>query len=213
MNEHIISAFKEAQKQSIEAYLPKLVDFYRPFFDTGEVAEEFIKVCHELENDNRARRILHQIERLNGLADLMISTKKDALSVLFWIMSIESIYTTSCAKKMKKYEMIYEFFEKYISEKDQKFLLKHFIVEDEKFEGIRAVAAVLNAVRNTVVHEGIFWMLHFVSEQDRNPLMSLYDQENACTISMTREEMREIIIRGSINYLKDFLRTVHNISI
>ncbi|SHF90423.1 hypothetical protein [Ornithinibacillus halophilus] len=221
MDEIIAKSFEDDQKRVTEALIEELILFLAPYFKSNEEAEEFIKICEEHPNPT-PKRVLHQIYRHISLSDEMAYLKtgsvKDSLQVFFWIVTIEAIFKAETPySKLKKSEIVRNFFKDYINEADQKLLIRSISRCDKPFEKttINTVADMFNTVRNMVAHEGIYWFFTFPEKEgndqiglipkEKTSFLSIYTmgEENFSiyTVSITKEIVRDIIIKGSLNFL------------
>lgn len=156
------------------------------------------------------------------MVNLKIGYVKDSLQIFFWLVCIESIFKVSTAyTKEKEVEGVNEFFSIYLEQKDQEKLVENISKDVRAFQyvNIELVANMFNTVRNTVAHEGIYWMFTFptkkgdslinVIPKEKTSFFSTYTmgEENldTYTISIIKEEVRTMIVRGSLNYLENVI--------
>ncbi|ASS66969.1 hypothetical protein [Paenibacillus sp. RUD330] len=220
--------FKDEIKKIREDMIPELTTFLTPYFPSEDEAHNFVIEC-ESHQDPTPKRVLHQIYRhinlSNEMAELKTATVKDSFRVFFWVVTIEAIYKASTPYSTKpKIEIVREFFSNYLEERDQDILKRKVskISEPPVQTTIDMVANLLNTVRNMVAHEGIFWMFTFPEKSgdsnivtipgEKTSYLSTYtmSDENldAYTIDITRIEMKDIIMKGAIKYLKMVLKKI-----
>lgn len=218
---------KEAQSLK-ERDFPKYVELLSPFFPTQAEAEQFVLECEEHKNPT-PKRILHQIHRHISMSDEVQGFKTpsvtDSIKVFFWIVCIEAIYKASNeVLRIPKAEIVREFFSTYVDSQDQQFLTKNVKVIDNYDEiNIDTVANMLNTVRNVFAHEGVYWLFTLPVEANGSTLSNLpkaktahlstytmdeKDQETYL-VSFSANQLRDIIIKGSLNYLRYTLNQIN----
>lgn len=218
--------WKEAAAKAAEMarseYRPQLVSFYTPFFDDEGGAEQFVDHCHaRMDRDPRPGRVLHNVERLMGLADDVLGLRRgrDAHLVFFAMVCIEAIHQTADRPVMSKVNIIEDFFRRWVPTADQQFLQQRVVrsAADDRWTGsasaqlpVETIARIFNAVRNDFVHEGVGWGFHFCSA-DRVPLLNHLElgegagdavAERTYEIALTRGEFRSAIVRGAIELIR-----------
>lgn len=202
-----------------------LVNFLVPHFQSEQSVREFIADCYQFPT-HETKRALHQLYRFMALSNefetLKTGSVKDGFQVFFWIIAIEAMNkaTTPLLKK-QKIQIVRDFFKDSISSDDQKILIKNVIKHTSPIgtTTIEIVADMFNTVRNMVAHEGIYWMFTFPSNsgdsnlciipKEKTSQLSTYTMGEGnletFTISLAKEEVRDIIIRGALNYLKKWI--------
>lgn len=222
-----ISAFFQKDVEALkEKLIPELLAFCRPFFDSEKEAEEFVLKCENHSNP-APKRALHQLQRHMTLANEMekIQVQKETFQVFFWIVAIEAMYKASTKFAQKqKIEVIRDFFRNCISEEDKLILIKGIQKHITPYQHttIEIVADLFNTVRNMFAHEGIYWMFNFAKKQgestisfvpkERTSKLSVYtmgsENIDAYTVSITKEEVQHIVIKGSIGYIQQILNII-----
>jgi hypothetical protein len=202
-----------------------LVNFLEPYFQSDQSAKDFIDECYQIPT-HETKRALHQLYRFMSLSNefetLETGSVMDGFHIFFWIVAIEAMNkaTTPLLKK-QKIQIVRDFFKENINGSDQEILIKNVMKDTTPHEAttIEIVADMFNTVRNMVAHEGIYWMFTFptnsgdsnlfVIPKEKTSQLSTYTmgEENFETfnISLTKVEVRDIIIRGALNYLKKWI--------
>lgn len=218
--------FRAASDQARAQYRPNLIAFYSPFFPTVVEAEQFVDTCHaRMAADPTPARVLHNVERLIGLADDVLTLKRgrDTHLVFFTIVCVEAIHQLANPdSNLSKLQIVVDFFTNWVSADDQADLQKYVTrsAADDRWVGARTaalsmeqVARIFNAVRNDFVHEGVAWNFHF-GDADRTPTLNILElkeqngepeQRGIYEISLTGEEYRAIIVRGAIRLIQSLV--------
>ncbi len=211
--------FGEEYHQQIER---ELINEHRKvfgaYFESEHELDKFINKNLEDSKNNIQRRTINNVQRLVTLADELSTVKpgKWDLAIFFLLSCIESIYSLN-GSDFKKQEMVIDFFEKYISSRDQD-LIQGAITITEK--GVtydyritmERFALLLVAIRNLVAHEGIYWNMQFIHEEaeERVPLMLHFQakphknsphQKTLFTNTMKFSELRDMFLRGCIRFI------------
>ncbi|WP_018750860.1 hypothetical protein [Paenibacillus sanguinis] len=204
------------------------VEFYSCFLGDEEQALCLIKRCYKItEVDVRPRRIVNNIARLITLADdqMKIRGGRYGIQIFFWMVCVEAIYNISKPLNPKKDKIttIRKFFNESILREDQLFILDHItrsIVDYRwnytKHLHMNIIANIFYFVRNDFVHEGSYSNFHFKSEDSSTTIMNSIVlkefkddvfEERIYDVNVTYSQMRDIIIRGCINFLNKHLES------
>ncbi|MGM1047012.1 MAG: hypothetical protein ACQEXX_12810 [Bacillota bacterium] len=213
-----------------EDYFKSIVDFYSPYFSYVEL-ENFLFRVYNYKIDVVAETIvprvmINSVQRLVTLADDIekIRPQKNALKSFFLVVCIESLYSLARDKR-KKYEMVIDFFENYISKEDQIYILERiersfaddmFIPGHEFNESIsiEIFARIISEVRNIFTHQGDYWSFNFASfDPDTPVLQSIIVEEERSKgkakrlyeIRFDYDSFREICIKGFISYINKYI--------
>jgi len=201
------------------------IKFFSEFFGDREQAIKLLRTCYEMDNVI-PRRIINNISRLISLGDEMISIKpgRHVLAVFYWIVCIEatSHIANHGAKVRDKIKIIRRFFAECIDEADQAFLLEHIerSLSDERAQNssglnLDIIATIFYNIRHDFVHEGNYSNFHFSQKNDERIINSLTmkehgkdkEEERSYYVLITYEQMRKIIIKGLLNFLKKKMQT------
>lgn len=224
MSELIKKSLENIAKASQEKLILELVDFYKPYFSSEEETKSFVLAC-ETHKEPSFKRALHQLQRHMNLANEMenIQKGKDTFQVFFWIVAIEAIFKASTEySKKQKVEIVRDFFKLYISQENQSTLISSIRKNEDPVEHttIEMVADMFNTVRNMFAHEGIYWMFTFPAKRgectinylpkERTSFFSTYtmgpENMDAYSLSITKKEVQDIIIKGAIFFIQDTLQ-------
>lgn len=214
------------EKHNVDGYIEvsaiseEYIKFFSDYFRDREKAIKLLRACYEM-NDVRPRRIINNISRLISLGDEMISIKpgRYGLAIFYWIVSIEATnhIANQGTKERDKIKIIRRFFAECIDEVDQAFLLGHIerSLSDERVKepsklSLDIIATIFYNIRHDFVHEGNYSNFHFSHSNDERIINSLTmkehgkdkEEERTYYISITYEQMRNIIIKGLLNFLK-----------
>lgn len=222
----------EAEVLGVKEYFEEIIEFYNEFFDSSKDLEDFLLKVYRfpknLENGEVVPRIMmNSVQRLVTLADDMelIRPNKSALKSFFIVVCIESLYFNAKLNKMSKYEMVIDFFEKYITNEDQKYILKTFnrSIADDKFVpgepfkdevNIEVFSRVINEVRNVFVHQGDYWSFNFAPSNSDHVLMQdiIVEEEKSkgkakriYEIMLDYNIFRQICVKGFINFINSYI--------
>lgn len=114
----------EAEISGFREYFEEIIDFYKVFFKSYQDLEEFLFKVYSFPEDPVTetvvpRIMMNTVQRLFSLSDDMESVRpqKSALKIFFIVVCIESLYfNANLNNGLKKYEIIIDFFEKFILE-------------------------------------------------------------------------------------------------
>jgi hypothetical protein len=187
------------------------LNFFASYFPNVHAAEEFISRCESLSPDDRnhkAKIMMHQTQRLVSIADDLpkIRPSRESLQLLFLMICIEHISKLhddfTGEGQSKKY--VKRFFTEFISKSDKDKLGTSFIDNTAlpmSPLGFEKVVDLLYAVRCDVVHEGKYWGFSF--HDGSTPMVNVDPDVN---VYLTFQELRDIIVKGCINAIKDKLK-------
>jgi len=151
---------------------------------------------------------MHQTQRLVSIANDLpeIRPGRESLQLLFLMICIEHIsklhddFTEE--GQSKKY--VKRFFTEFISESDKN-KLSASIIDNTASPmsplGFEKIVDLLYAVRCDVVHEGKYWGFSF--RDGSTPMLNVDPDVN---VYLTFKELRDIIVKGCINAIKDKLK-------
>ena len=193
---------------SSETFLDKhkavLDSFYAPYFDTEAELQYFLIDAFDLENGSLVRRqMINQVQRFISLADDIEKLRpwRDGLRVLFIKICLESLHSLSAYSPREKARFYAEFISCF-SEEGQKYILENFHLTsfDDGTERILDYThyeltlddffEVIKAVRDKVVHEGVYWETQFFARDDSTWLTVLEtdSQKLKCCIGHAEAE-------------------------
>jgi hypothetical protein len=186
----------------------KWLNFYLPFFDSSKTAEEFLELCeNQKPPNNLAKTLMHQTQRLITLADEIpkIRPHEESLQILFLIMCAENISKLHAGYTDEGKSRYYVccFFDNFLSETDKSLLGNGF--KDGTGHslpplGLKSAVYMLYDIRCDVVHEGNYSFFNF--HDGTKPIVNT----DPDIISYLRyKDVRDLIIRGCINAIKDKL--------
>ncbi|ETT53910.1 hypothetical protein BSK66_12545 [Paenibacillus odorifer] len=191
---------------------------FSKYFNQDDELDMFIDRNLDTSKDNIQRRTINNVQRLVALADEMILVKpgKWDLAIFFFLSCVESIYTLN-RSRLKKQEMIIDFFEKYVTDEEQDSIAKSIMIADESIPYDYKItrerfSLLLTSIRNQVAHEGVYWNLYFIQEEseERTPIMNSFlaksDKNSPArkiifTNKMKFSELRDIFIKGFIRFI------------
>ena len=188
--------------------MEKWLEFYRPFFPSGEEVEHFVKACEQLAPpDNVAKIMMHQGQRLVSLSDDIrtIRPHREALRLLFLLMCAENISKLHAGFQGEGQSRahVWRFFESFLSDDDKATLASGFVDHSKPRMpslGLREAVYMLYDVRCDVVHEGNYW--EFTFHDGYTPMLNT-DPDVISHITLDR--FRAIVVRGGINAIQDRL--------
>jgi hypothetical protein len=214
-------------------YFVEVVEFYKDYFQSATELEKFLFNVYEYPNDPDSETItprimINSVQRLVTLADDMdkVRPQKPALKVFFLAVCIESLYVNAkFDKRFKKYEMIIDFFENYISQYDKDFIINRIrrSLADDKFVPgktfdskitMEIFSRIINEVRNTFVHQGDYWSFNLAQSNSDYALMqdivieeekSKGKYERIYEIRLDYDNFKAICIRGFINFIINYI--------
>jgi len=199
--------------------------FFKSYFQNEEELERFLLEKITCSKDDIPRRMINTVHRLVVLSDDMIKVRSGSrdLTIFFILTCIETLYTLVPDLKMKKQDIIIDFFEKYLCENDkEKIQTKISILVDDhdtpslEDPSIEQFALLLIAVRNNLAHEGVYWKLHFEDESSEDSMLHTFKSklkkdggfsDITYEIGITYKEFRLACMRAFINFINDYYRT------
>lgn len=222
---------RRLEAESFQENFPRYFSFFKPFFNTEQEAVQFISTCEHC--NVVSKRTMHQLFRGISMGDnafkLDETTKLDGIQVQYWIMTIETLYKTTNQQEItSKSKIIRDFFSKYISSEDNEKLTTRIQTMNGQALNISSIADLFNGIRNMVAHEGIYWMCLFQEEEYTGYVLKpnfkeafknstyfigddpqlIEDYMESYYMYLTGEEIRNIIVRGGVNFLKRLLMEV-----
>jgi len=201
-------------------------EFYTRWFKDQEKASSFLARCYEDHNDNYIpRRLANQLARVINFSDFCMDNKSgnSSVQIFFWMSLIESIeyiyFPDKDSEKVDKLSVILNFFRNYVLDNDKSILLKNLrrSIIDERFFNeefnIDIVARILYSIRNHFVHELEFHTSIFSESNNDNWIETIKlrefkkdeKDERHYEMSITHQQLREIIIRSYINLIEEEL--------
>lgn len=203
----------------------KLNPFYKEFWHNDSEREAYIRSILAYEGSNIPRRMLNNVERLIKLSDDIVKIRKgDTLRVFFIVVCIETLYSLLEEHnkiKMKKQEMVIDFFENAITDSDRTILGEKFKVvidghNDDGTNRIETFAIIINEVRNIFAHEGESWAITFsdgessmINVINTSVIKGKEKYDIGYELGMTFLEFRVICIKGFINLVKNFFDSIY----
>jgi hypothetical protein len=158
--------------------------------------------------NHKAKIMMHQTQRLVSLADDFpkLRPKRESLQLLFLMICAEHISKVhdgfTGEGQSKKY--VKRFFNDFLSQSDKDKLGASFIdnaVLPMTTLSFEKVVDLLYNVRCDVVHEGNYWGFSF--HDGITPMVNVDPDVN---VYLTFLELRDIIVKGCINAIKDRLK-------
>lgn len=224
--------------------------FYRPYFNSDneclnfiystikdeQIKDESIREVepgiYELKDGRRIydkefipRRMLNTVMRMVSAARDMeqIRPGKDVFKIVFLVTCVETLQKLSGEESQKK-KMLFEFFRGYTSEKDKKYIRKHFargtqgLYEDE--DAFEQFVGVLNEYRNCAAHEGEYWDYCFKNGSGRTPLSiivkinlenysSKNKKEHIFETTLSYKKFESIYVHTCINFIRKYTAEQH----
>ena len=138
---------------------------------------------------------------------------KDVFKIIYLVTCVETLQllkktaTDVNGSANSKKEILFDFFEKYVEDKDRIFIKKNFSHDDEDHilisglheqeDSFQQFIGVINEYRNCAAHEGEYWEFCFANNIDGYPtlLMLNIDLEH-----YSRKNKREHCFRSTISY-------------
>lgn len=190
-----------------EQYLNEIKEFYKPYFDSMQEVEKFIKNTFKLDwDDRKPRQMIFQVQRFVTLANEIdkIRPARDGLRILFLKCCMESLATLSGIKN----NVFSSEFASSFSDKGKKYILSNFSLSYYTYEikgreheesydlTMDDFLQIIKAMRNMVVHDGNYWEMQIFA----------YDEESVWLTHL--ETDLKILPENVFNY-KDKLTTYH----
>lgn len=201
-----------------------IVEFYKPFFENEEAAQDYLNMCYSLENP-LPLRIINYVHRLITIGDsAAVGRGGYGIQVTHFVICIESIFhlldPDEDIEKVNRLGRLKYFFEEFTSPDDKKLLKKSFarsIADDRGADSkldLEIIARIFSEVRNKYVHEGVYYQFSFSSDDKEEDVRSsmLNDinikeykkdkrERRIYEITGTYEEVKSVIIRSCLNFL------------
>lgn len=185
------------------------LSFYLRHFASRIEAEDFVQACENLQPSSPnhvAKIMMHQTQRLVSIADDLPQFRPhtEPLQVLFLVMCSENIAKLhdgfSDEGKSRRY--VQQFFDKFLLQSDKDALSYGFKVNRDRLPPIGFGKAVdlLYDIRCDVVHEGNYRDFAF-----HNGHMPMVNTDPDVIAEIQLVQVRDIILRGCINAIKDQL--------
>ena len=184
---------------------------YLPHFASKKEAEDFVRECEDLQPpvpNHIAKIMMHQTQRLVSIVDDLpnFRSHQEPLQVLFLIMCTENLaklYAGFSGEGKSRY-YVNNFFRRFLSKPDKKSLSSGFTVNVDLLPkiGFRKAVNLLYDIRCDVVHEGNY--SDFVFHDGK---MSMVNTNPDVIADIQFVEVRNIVVRGCINAIKDKLST------
>jgi hypothetical protein len=187
------------------------LSFFTSYFPDPHTAEEFVSRCESLtptDANHKAKIMMHQTQRLVSIADDLpkLRPKRESLQLLFLMICAEHISKVhdgfTGEGQSRKY--VRRFFNEFLSKTDKDKLGTSFIDNSTlpmTALGFEKVVDLLYNVRCDVVHEGKYWGFSF--HDGYTPMVNVEPDVN---VYLTFLELRDIIVKGCINAIKDKLK-------
>lgn len=202
-------------------YYEKHFKFWDQFFEDKKELEAFICDKSRFE-DNIPKRMINNVQRLCELSDEMDKIKpgRKDLNIFFIVACIESLFVLS-NKKIKKHEMIIEFYEDYIDEENKLLIEESINILDNNYNyhykvSMEQFALLISAIRNMVAHEGIYWNFQFKKEcKNSCDMINIINSKikrdegyNDITyiVGLKYSEFRRITIEGFIAFINEHIK-------
>jgi len=186
----------------------KWIEFYSPHFPDEEETRAFVEACEQLvAPDNAAKIIMHQAQRLISIADDLpqIRRYQEALQLLFLIMCAENIAKLHDGfddeGRSKAY--VLKFFSDFLSDVDKRALGSGFAdhtAHTLPSLGFDRAIELLYNLRCDVVHEGNYADFAF-----QGGGVSMMNTDPDVIAHLSFREVRDIVVRGCINAVRDSL--------
>jgi hypothetical protein len=186
------------------------LNFYRPHFHSQKEVEESVEACEKLRPlapNHVAKIMMHQTQRLVSIADELpkLRPHQEPLQVLFLIMCAENIAKVhdGSSGEGKSRHYVQKFFANFLSQTDKDVLGCGF--RDNTGVGLPAIGFskavdLLYGIRCDVVHEGNY--TDFAFHDGCTPMVNTNPDVIA---EIQFVEVRDIVVRGCINAIKDKL--------
>lgn len=217
--------FEQWKEYFIANRQESLITFFEPFSKSNETARALVEQCRDIQSDRRPLRIMNAIERLGRLSEEIAGRPLEgtALSVLFLVVSIETIYSLAELGPTKKVEILIEFFKKFVIPQDRERLsqgIRRSMADNSgalpcgQSLSLEAIARIVNELRNLFAHEGETSAFAFADPKIGQELNVLNVKEaegeekveHAYDVSLDLSEFRCIVLRGCVNFLR---KTLH----
>ena len=182
-----------------------LLKFYEPYFSDTIETEQFINMIYSYDYDNRKpRQMLYQVERFVSLATNIdkIKPARDGLRILFIKTCMEALFFLS---KSTSKPLFFSELAKCFNEEGKAYILTHFQLTgfEQEINGVKYIEKydlciedilqLIKAIRDKVVHEGIYWETQlFAYDKDSEWLSSIRTRERILSRYQYKEKNEEI---------------------
>ncbi|OQD35994.1 hypothetical protein B1K97_00452 [Bacillus toyonensis] len=199
--------------------------FFKNYFEDEGELERFVLEKVTYQRDDNPRKMINIVHRLVALSEEMREVRSGSrdLTIFFILTCIETVYNLVPGMKMKKQDIIIDFFEKYLCESDKcriqkgiNISLDNHVTIPSKEINIEQFSLMLTAVRNNLAHEGIYWVFNFKEEDsDVEVLHNLKSKlkkddgyrEITYEIGITYKEFKLAYMKAFINFMNEYYRT------
>lgn len=190
-----------------EHYLNEIKEFYKPYFDSMQEVEKFIRNIFNFDwDDRKPRQMIFQVQRFVTLANEIdkIRPARDGLRVLFLKCCMESLATLS----KKENNVFSSEFASSFSDEGKNYILSNFslsyflyelngVEHEESYDlTIDDFLWIIKKMRDMVVHDGNYWEMQIFS----------HDTDS---IWLTHLETDKKLLPENIFDYKDKLTTYH----
>jgi len=182
----------------------KWIEFYSEFNPGEEDINEIIDLCMTLSPDDpryNARRMMLQGYRLTCISDAQckVVIERDPLRLLFLLIAAENVSKMyhDFVDEGKSRAHVRGFFDTFCSD-EEKNRIRTGIGEHLKPRSLESSIDILYDVRCDVVHEGMYYDFHFMT--DGTPMLTGTDP--TIVVSITIEEFRLIVVRSIYRAVK-----------
>lgn len=168
------------------------------------------------------RRMLNCVERMVSTARDMeqIRRGKDVFKVVFLVTCAETLQKLS-RNVGKKKELLFNFFTRYTSDADKKYICDHFLYVSDNTPPPVDVSfwrfiSVINEYRNCATHESDYWDICFNNEngEDKTPILVSVDAQLTKKPTKTHDfyrstlsyhEFERIFVRTCIRFIQSYI--------
>lgn len=182
----------------------KWVEFYSEHNPDEDKVKEIVDLCMTLEHGDarfNARRMMLQGYRLTQISDAQskVVIERDPLRLLFLLIAAENVSKMHDDFEGEGKSRVYVrmFFDQFCSD-DEKGAISAGIGEHLKPRDLQSSVDALYNVRCDVVHEGMYYDFHFMTNE--TPILNSTDPTIA--VSITIDEFRLIVIKSIFRAVK-----------
>ncbi len=202
-------------------------NLFRDYFKNETELEDFILVKLSFTGDNTPRIMINTVQRLVTLSDEMDKIRHDRrdLSIFFIVTCIHALYSLVPNLKMKKQDMVIDFFDRFLDQTDRDVIEKGISIstDEELFYkdeiSINEFALLMNSIRNNVAHEGIYWSFHFNPEDYDGRTLSIVKsklmpdegyRKITYHVGITYTDFRNACMKAFISFLNNYYSKLCN---
>jgi hypothetical protein len=196
--------------------------FFKKYYEDEAELEQFVLEKITYQNDNIPRRMINTVQRLVTLSEEIGAVRPGSrdLSIFFILTCIETLYNLVPDIKMKKQDIIIDFFENYLCENDKGKIQKgvSILSSDHNTTFIKEInieqfSLMLTAVRNNLAHEGIYWQFHFMEGNSEVKILHYFKsklkkdegyRDIIYEIGITYDEFILVCMKGFINFINEY---------